>query len=617
MVGYEGLPAALILAPLFFALLATVSSSHPVRKVVTYVGTLTLISLSIALWIKSPMILFIREDLYPLILAGDYLLFAYFLYQGVVFRSRLVIYLTIAQAALMTAFIKTVHVQGKAPTIVVDGLSSLMVLVTGVVGSVIVAYSIRYMETGEDLGRENRFLGVMFLFLGAMNALVFSNNMEWIFLFYEITTFASYYLIKYRGDEESIANSLQALWMNQLGGLAVLMAVIFSANFYGTLFLTELIKEKALLPIAFLVLGAMVKSAQLPFQGWLLGAMVAPTPVSALLHSSTMVKIGPYLILRISPIISGTALGGVVALAGAITFTVALTMALSQRKFKRLLAYSTIATMGGMIICGGVGTPLAIMAGVTLLAFHALSKGLLFLGAGIAEKEFGAKTIEDLLGLVKKGPITAGIITFGAVSMAFPPFGIFLGKWLVIQALVISKQYIPLAALVIGSGIGIMVYMKIVSRVLVGRGFIPGLEKLSSVYTISTGTFVAILGGLTIMYAFFVDTIVEKAVESLTHTTLLGAGIGGPGFGVVLNAGRMEPWQLVAIFTLIVLLPLAAYFYKWIGVDRVYEYTCGEPMKPSIGAYYFTDRLGEERLSKVFTPFGVALMAVILLTGVT
>lgn len=394
------------------------------------------------------------------------------------------------------------------------------------------------------------------------------------------------------------------------------MAALTAAHFHGTLYLSDLLREKALLPMAFIVLGAMVKSAQLPFQGWLLKAMVAPTPVSALLHSSTMVKIGPYLVLRVSPVISGTALGGVVALAGAVTFTVALAMALSQRKFKRLLAYSTIATLGGIIVCGGVGTPLAVMAGVTILVFHALSKGMLFLEAGIAEKEFGARTIEDLLGLVGRGPLTAGMIAFGAIAMAFPPFGVFLGKWLTIQAVAVSKQYLPLLSLIIGSGIGIMVYMKLLSRVLPGRRSIMCLEKLSPRYTLPAGLYAVLIGGLTIMYALFVGTVVERVVEGLNNTTLQDAGIAKSGFGVAVNAGKMEPWQLVLIFSLMVLLPLAAYLYRWRGVDRVYEYTCGEPLNPSIGAYYFREGLGESSLSRVFTPIGIVLMAMILVYGV-
>lgn len=214
----EALPAVLILTPVFFAFLATASKSHSLRKIVTYAGAFIMVPLSILLWTRAPIAADVPAGVYPLVLLIDYLLFGYFLYQGVIHRNRLVISLTLLQFALMFILTRVFHVAAEAPVLLIDGLSSVMVLITGIVGSVILVYSTRYMEAGEDLGRENRFLGAMFLFLGSMNALVFSNNVEWIFFFYELTTLSSYYLIQYRGDRESIDNSLQALWMNQIGG---------------------------------------------------------------------------------------------------------------------------------------------------------------------------------------------------------------------------------------------------------------------------------------------------------------------------------------------------------------------------------------------------------------
>ena len=172
----------------------------------------------------------------------------------------------------------------------------------------------------------------------------------------------------------SPAQRLLALVMNLAGGLAFAAAIVVLYQRTGSIELQALTGEKqalALLPAALLCFAGITKSAQLPFSSWLLGAMVAPTPVSALLHSSTMVKAGVYLVLRMAPVVEGTKTGLLVALVGGLTFVVASFAAITASDAKRVLAWSTVANLGLIVLCGGIGTHEAVWAGILLIIFHA------------------------------------------------------------------------------------------------------------------------------------------------------------------------------------------------------------------------------------------------------
>lgn len=271
-----------------------------------------------------------------------------------------------------------------------------------------------------------------------------------MFFFWEITTLCSFFLISHDGTREAKRNATRALWMNMVGGIGFLAAMLFMQKAIGTLSIQAMLAQSvvmhstaAMLPIAFLCFAAFTKSAQLPFQSWLCGAMVAPTPVSALLHSSTMVKAGVYLVLRLSPAFAGTMLAGIVSLTGAFTFVAASALACGQSNGKKILAYSTIANLGLIIACAGMATPAAITAAILLIIFHAVSKGLLFLCVGTIEQHIGSRDIESMRGLYKIMPRVAVITLFGIVTMMLPPFGALLAKWIAIEASVSAPAFMP------------------------------------------------------------------------------------------------------------------------------------------------------------------------------
>ena len=281
---------------------------------------------------------------------------------------------------------------------------------------------------------------MLFVFLSAMFGLVFSNNLVWILFFWEITTFCSFVLIGYSQTEEATSNAFLALSMNLLGGVAFAAALIYIASMdpsgrlleLNTLIYSGLVF--AIIPAVLICFAGLTKAAQLPFSSWLLGAMVAPTPVSALLHSSTMVKAGVYIIVRFAPVLMGTTEGLMIALIGGITFLLASCMAISQSNAKRVLAYSTIGNLGLIVACAGVGTYNLMWVAILLMIFHAVAKSLLFLCVGTVENRIGSRDIEDMGGLIERMPKLAVMMFIGMAGMFLAPFGMIISKWAAIEA---------------------------------------------------------------------------------------------------------------------------------------------------------------------------------------
>ena len=385
------------------------------------------------------------------VLALDFLLLGYFLYIGIKTKNHLISILTLLQA-LPAAYLEFVVGGGHVdPIIVVDRLSILLGLVINIVGPVVCIYALSYMDEHErhleaPVSTQPRFFFFMLLLLGAMNGLIFSNSLYWIYFFWEVTTLCCYELIRHDGTDVAEGNAQRALWMSLIGGVALIAAMYVGHFTVGSIALDVLMGAETtpvlLVGFAFMALAAFTKSAQFPFHSWLLGAMVAPTPVSALLHSSTMVNAGVYMTLRITPALRGTQISWVVALIGAFTFMLTAILAVNQRVSKGILAYSTIGNLGLIILCAGINTPLSYAAALTLLLFHSLAKGLLFMCAGIVENRVHSRLIEDWEGLLGRLPFTTMVMLVGMASMFLPPFGMLLGKWAAIDAVSSTHQLV-------------------------------------------------------------------------------------------------------------------------------------------------------------------------------
>ncbi len=355
----------------------------------------------------------------------------------------------------------------------IDRFSVIMALLIGILGTLIINYAIGYMaeyhEHHKEVNDRRRFFGfLMYLFVSSMFGLVFSNSLKWMFFFWEITTLCSFFLIGYRNDRESQDSAFRALWMNVIGGIAFSVGMVYLSLRTGIVDLDRMIiagSPTVMIPAVLLAFAGLVKSAQMPFSTWLTGAMVAPTPVSALLHSSTMVKAGVYLLLKVSPILGGSLAGICITSIGAVTFLFTSFIAVSQSDAKRVLAYSTISTLALIVMCAGVGTANAAWSAILLIIFHAVAKSLLFLCVGVIDYKLNSRDIEDMDFLIVRMPKVAAMMNIGIAGMFLAPFGMVISKAVTLKALVDIHPLLGVA-LAFGGGAITFFYAKWMGKTL-------------------------------------------------------------------------------------------------------------------------------------------------------
>ncbi len=393
---------------------------------------------------------------------------------GIKYKNRWALILAIVQVAGSLVFeFGFAHLAPVAEGLYIDSLSIIMALIIGIIGSGICVYALGYMrdfqehEPEDAVDRRHVFFALMFLFLSAMFVIVFSNNMVWMFTGWEITTVCSFLLIGYTRTEEAINNAFRQIIMNLAGGIGFLVALYVCAIAMGTLSFQEFLYMGLMRPdiasfaVCALAFAGLTKAAQMPFHTWLLGAMVAPTPTSALLHSSTMVKAGVFLLIKLAPLfLVCTFPAYMVILVGGITFMLCSFMAISQTNAKRVLAYSTIANLGLITACAGVGTPEAVWAAILLVIFHAAAKSLLFLCVGTAEHHIGSRNIEDMDLLFERMPRLARFMMLGIMCMFIAPFGMLIAKWATLVSFVDTQQIVLILLLAFGSAATFMFWAK-------------------------------------------------------------------------------------------------------------------------------------------------------------
>jgi multicomponent Na+:H+ antiporter subunit A len=323
-----------------------------------------------------------------------------------------------------------------------DGLSIFFALLISGFGFFIFLYASAYLNNHRYF---DRFFIYLVLFMSSMLGLVLSGNLISMFVFWELTSLSSYLLIGfYNEDETSRKNALQAMLVTVFGGLAMMAGIILTGMITESYRFNDLLTSRQALQehswyfaaLILLLLGAFTKSAQFPFHFWLPNAMAAPAPVSAYLHSTTMVKAGIYLLARINPVFGNTpeweiiltSIGGFTMLMGAL-------LAIQFTDLKKILAYTTISALGIMVFLIGIGTTLAIQAAMVFLLAHAFYKGTLFMVTGNIDHETGTRDVAELSGLARKLPFTAYAAVLACMSMAgiLPFFG-FISKELFYEA---------------------------------------------------------------------------------------------------------------------------------------------------------------------------------------
>ena len=341
---------------------------------------------------------------------------------------------------------------GLSLTLRADGFSLMFALLVAGIGFLIFLYAASYLGANE---RHGRFYAYLLLFGGAMMGLVLSDNLVALFGFWELTSISSFLLIGFWDSRKASQDgAVKALLITSIGGLALLVAVILVALAGGTVRISEL--DLALMrqspffvPAVILVLiAAFTKSAQVPFHLWLPTAMEAPTPVSAYLHSATMVKAGVFLVATFSFLLEGTAFASVALYVGLATLFWGSYLALRQNDLKALLAYSTVSQLGILIALYGAGHPFAATAH---LVNHAVFKAALFMVVGIVDHEAKSRDIETLSGLWRRLPITTLLAVPAALSLAgLPLLGGFISKELFYEEM-LHEGVLPIAIAVLGS----------------------------------------------------------------------------------------------------------------------------------------------------------------------
>ena len=633
----ENLVFLLVVLPVLSAIALLCIKSVGLGKLVVTLTGVILAACSLALFaggdfqFRPQSVLGVDPD--SLITFLDFALLAVIMGIAAKLKSPLLIALALLQILPLGYFeFSLVKHAAAGPTLVADNLSLIMVLIVSIVGSLICIYGLGYMKEHEEhlhlaKTRQPRFFFFLLLFLGAMNGLVLSNSLAWVYFFWEVTTICSFALIGHDRTEIAKANAVRALWMNMLGGVAFVLALIAVYTASGTVLLSDLLAHPgggaslALLAALFLLCFAgFTKAAQLPFQSWLCGAMVAPTPVSALLHSSTMVKAGVYLILRLAPAYAGTSLSSLIALFGAFTFLTTAGLAVSQSNGKKILAYSTIGNLGVIIACAGINTQASISAGVMLLIFHAISKALLFLCVGAIEQRIGSRDIEDMRGLIAVMPRTATLTVIGILTMLLPPFGVLLTKWMTIESAMASPLLVLILAL--GSALSVVFWARwaglILSAPMPASAPAAEAQDASIRVPIQILAYGAILAGLAspLIYSSLAEPFVSLFYKGAAYDVSGGSFVNGVG--------------AFSIYPLFLLLG-AGFFYALRLARRIpaqaasAPYLCGEqtadvtqnvfrgplgPVAATSSNFYLEAIFGEEVLTRWINVIAMTMLAV-------
>jgi multicomponent Na+:H+ antiporter subunit A len=414
-----------------------------------------------------------------------------------------------------------------ALTFRLDGLSLMFALLITGIGALIVIYAAEYLRKYDA---RPRFFAILFLFMGAMLGVVLADNVIALFVFWELTSFSSFLLIGFEHDRPAARRAaLQALLVTGGGGLALFAGLLVLGNVAGTYSISEmgnvagaLAASGLALPVVLLVgAGAMTKSALVPFHFWLPNAMEAPAPVSSYLHSATMVKAGIYLIARMNPHLGGLAEWSVLLMiAGSATALFAAAGALRQTDLKRILAWSTVSSLGLMALLLSIGTEASGRAAILFLVAHAFYKAALFQVAGAIDHELGARDYRTISGLARPMPILAAAAVVAAASLiGLPPLAGAVAKDAVYAATFGAGSFVMVitGVVVVTSTLLVVVAFRAAFLPFFGRSPSHQLEHPGTVWALNAPPLVlAFAGALAgIFAAGWIDPFISAAATSV------------------------------------------------------------------------------------------------------
>ncbi len=541
---------------------------------------------------------------------------------GIKYKKYLASVLAAIQTPIMVWFEFSIgHEIHVANNLYIDRLSIVMVLIIGIIGTLICWYAIGYMKDFQhhhhgEADRRPWFFFLMFIFLSAMFGIVVSNNLVWLYFFWEITTLCSFFLIGFTKTPEAVKNSFRALIMNLLGGLAFVLAIVVLGKYYGVMELNQMLAMgmmgiSVVLPAALLAFAGITKAAQMPFNSWLLGAMVAPTPTSALLHSSTMVKAGVFLVVKLAPVLGWNLAGIMVMMVGGITFLMASFAAISQSNAKRVLAYSTVANLGLIVTCGGIGSYAAVWAAIMLIIFHAVTKSMLFLCVGTAEHNIGSRDIEDMDGLFGRMPKLATFMIIGIAGMFLAPFGMLISKWAAMKAFVDSGNILLVIIIAFGSAATLFYWTKWLGKMV---AIMARRENIQQNVHKEEWFSLTVHAVLTVVICLFFPVMSTFLVVPYLESIYPSVAV------LALSSGNM--YIMSAMLALVVLLPLLFYgktnkrivpIYMSgvnMGDDLTFRNSMEQPTAVSLRNWYMEGYFEEKKMNVI----GIIATTVVIIT---
>jgi len=463
---------------------------------------------------------------------------------------------TITETGSLEVILPWVPQIGLSLAIYLDGLSLLMSLIVLGVGAVIVFYATSYFD---DLGELSRFFMLLLPFMSAMLALVLAGNVLTLFIAWELTSILSFLLIGFHGErEDARSGALQALIITAGGGLALLLGLVLLGTAAGSMQVSHILSSTSLqnhpwystFTILILV-GCFSKSAQFPFHFWLPGAMSAPTPASAYLHSATMVKAGIYLLLRLAPTLGDTPLWESALIGiGLLTMLMGAVFALHQRDLKAALAYSTISQLGALVALIGLPHQEGVKAALVGILAHSLYKAALFLVAGAVDHATGTRDLNKLGGLSRELPGWAAVAAVAGLSMAgIPPLLGFVAKENLLEALLATP--LALAIVVISAALTVTMALILVWDVFWGT------HKEHHHFHAPAGAMVfgpGVLVGLSLVAGLLVEPLITPLLLPINHE-----------FHLHLFSGVNMPFllSLIAIASGTALFALRATWQSW------------------------------------------------------
>ncbi len=575
----ENMIAFLVGFPFVSALLLAVFKNNTARKIITYISSAAIIitALSFALTYftgGNDQVTFLeRGQLFGIGIVEivDYAIIAiesFFVILITVLSIKYKKYYAAALSIAQTALIFWYEFSGNKPeqsthNLYIDQLTVIMIVIIAVVGTLITVYACGYMKDYHNHHTEFKdrrcfFFAIMYVFLGAMFGLVLSNNIIWMYFFWEITSVCSFLLIGYTKTEEAINNCFRALWMNLLGGCGFAAGIVWAGmdSNVRAVDLQSLISVKGefvIVPVIFLAFAALTKSAQLPFSKWLLGAMVAPTPSSALLHSATMVKAGVYLLIRLAPVMHGQYGGYLVSFIGGFTFLIMSMLAITVSDGKKVLAYSTLSNLGLITACAGIGTAETVWAATFLLVFHAVSKALLFQTVGSIEHQTGSRDIESMHGLVKRYPNLSWTLVVGIAGMYLAPFGMLISKWTALKSFIDNSSILLVLCICFGSATTLLYWSKWLATILSSNPTDKEQKnKISADQWISLTIHSVLMVFLCFAFPVISSHVIIPYLRHIPFAQLVDSS-----FSVI---GNVNIVTMIIMLTLIFVIPVIVYF---------------------------------------------------------